>query len=35
MTYLALLYCISFIAMVSLRKGKGIKDGVNTLTEAV
>jgi MFS family permease len=35
MTYLALLYCISFIAMVSLRKGKGIKDEVNTLTEAV
>lgn len=35
MTYLALLYCISFIAMVSLRKGKGIRDEVNTLTEAV
>lgn len=35
MTYLALLYCISFIAMASLRKGKGIRDEVNTLTEAV
>lgn len=35
MTYLALLYCISFIAMISLRKGNGKQEGINTLTEAV
>jgi MFS family permease len=35
MTYLALLYCISFIAMISLRKGKGIKEEFNSLTEAI
>jgi MFS family permease len=33
MTYLALLYCISFIAMVSLRKGKGKPNEINTLSE--
>ncbi|MFP7296304.1 MFS transporter [Neobacillus niacini] len=35
MTYLALLYCISFIAMISLRKGKGIKEEFNPFTEAI
>jgi hypothetical protein len=35
MTYLALLYCISFIAMVSLQKGKGKQEEINTLSEAV
>jgi MFS family permease len=35
MTYLALLYCISFIAMVSLQKGKGKQNEINTLSEAV
>ncbi|MCM3690464.1 MFS transporter [Neobacillus niacini] len=35
MTYLALLYCISFIAMISLRKGKGIKEEFNSLSEAI
>ncbi|TDL74585.1 MFS transporter [Rhodococcus qingshengii] len=35
MTYLALLYCISFIAMVSLQKGKGRQEEINSLTEAV
>ncbi|WHZ05134.1 MFS transporter [Neobacillus sp. YX16] len=35
MTYLALLYCISFIAMVSLRNGKGRKEEINSLSEAV
>lgn len=35
MTYLALLYCISFIAMISLRKGNGKQEEINTLTEAV
>jgi MFS family permease len=35
MTYLALLYCISFIAMISLRKGKGIKEEFNRLTEEI
>jgi MFS family permease len=35
MTYLALLYCISFIAMVSLRNGKGRQEEINSLSEAV
>lgn len=35
MTYLALLYCISFIAMVSLQKGKGRQEEINSLSEAV
>jgi MFS family permease len=35
MTYLGLLYCISFIAMVSLRKGKGKQEEITTLSEAV
>jgi MFS family permease len=35
MTYLALLYCISFIAMVSLQKGKGKQEEITTLSEAV
>jgi hypothetical protein len=35
MTYLALLYCISFIAMVSLRNGKGRHEEINSLSEAV
>lgn len=35
MTYLALLYCISFIAMVSLRKVKGEQEEINTLSKAV
>jgi MFS family permease len=32
MTYLALLYCISFIAMVSLRKGNGRHEEINSLS---
>jgi MFS family permease len=35
MTYLALLYCISFIAMVTLQKGKSNQDGIKSLSEAV
>ncbi|MEH7494442.1 MFS transporter [Neobacillus niacini] len=35
MTYLALLYCISFIAMISLQKGKGKQEEITTLSEAV
>jgi MFS family permease len=35
MTYLALLYCISFIAMVSLQKGKSNQDEIKSLSEAV
>lgn len=35
MTYLALLYCISFIAMVSLQKGRGRQEEINSLSEAV
>lgn len=35
MTYLALLYCISFIAMVSLQKRKGGQEEINSLSEAV
>ncbi|WP_045522166.1 MFS transporter [Neobacillus niacini] len=35
MGYLAALYCISFIAMISLRKGKGKQVEINTLSKAV
>ncbi|MEH6995292.1 MFS transporter [Neobacillus drentensis] len=35
MTYLALLYCISFIAMVSLQKGRGRQEEINSLSKAV
>jgi MFS family permease len=35
MTYLALLYCVSFIAMISLQRGNGKKEEINTLPKAV
>lgn len=35
MGYLAALYCISFIAMISLQKGKGKQEEITTLSEAV
>lgn len=35
MGYLALLYCISFVAMISLQKGKGNGQAVNSLSKAI
>ncbi|WP_419888171.1 MFS transporter [Neobacillus niacini] len=35
MGYLAALYCISFLAMITLQKGKGKQEEIHTLTEAV
>lgn len=35
MSYLAILYCLSFIAVISLRKGQVEKERVNTLYKAV
>ncbi|MFB3159815.1 MFS transporter [Neobacillus sp. 179-J 1A1 HS] len=35
MTYLALLYCISFIAMISLQKGNSKQEEITTFSEAV
>lgn len=35
MEYLALLYCISFVAMISLQKGKGNGQAVNSLSKAI